>query len=133
GAAYYGMVRRGQGVRIAANLGRSYYIEVDETPPETMCLIPGNAEPGQTFAPPNRLRLEVGTPVQFPLWVSSTRLADAAGDLVAIDRQSLTPLPPIRTVLVRGRRTQQQTADVTLETELSEIGTLGLYCVDVEK
>src|SRR5690606_3735521 len=48
------------------------------------------------------------------------------------DRQSLTPLPPIRTVLVRGRRRQQQTTQVTLETELSESGTLGLYCVDSE-
>ncbi|WP_164102120.1 hsp70 family protein [Candidatus Laterigemmans baculatus] len=132
GAAYYGMVRRGRGVRIAANLGRSYYIEVDDAPPETMCLIPGSAEPGQTFAPPHRLRLEVGVPVQFPLWVSSTRLADAAGDLVAIDRQALTPLPPIRTVLVRGRRREQQTTEVTIETQLSEIGTLGLYCVDTE-
>lgn len=132
GAAYYGMVRRGRGVRIAANLGRSYYIQVADTPPETMCLIPGNAEAGQAFAPPHRLRLEVGTPVQFPLWVSSTRLADSAGDLIPIDPQSLTPLPPIRTVLVRGRRRQQQTIEVTLQTELSEIGTLGLYCVDVE-
>lgn len=132
GAAYYGMVRRGRGVRIAANLGRSYYIQVAETPPETLCLIPGNAEAGQVFAPPHRMRLEVGSPVQFPLWVSSTRLADAAGDLVAIDPQSLTPLPPIRTVLVRGRRRGQQTIEVVLETELSEIGTLGLYCVDAE-
>lgn len=132
GAAYYGMVRRGRGVRIAANLGRSYYIQVAETPPETMCLIPGNAEAGQTFSPQHRMRLEVGAPVQFPLWVSSTRLADSAGDLVPIDPQSLTPLPPIRTVLVRGRRREQQTIEVTLQTELSEIGTLGLYCVDAQ-
>ena len=30
GAAYYGMVRRGRGVRIAAGLARSYYIGVEE-------------------------------------------------------------------------------------------------------
>ncbi len=29
GAAYYGMVRRGQGVRIAAGLARTYYIGVE--------------------------------------------------------------------------------------------------------
>ena len=40
GAAYYGMVRRGQGVRIAAGLARTYYIGVETlrrrspTPPE---------------------------------------------------------------------------------------------------
>ena len=31
GAAYYGMVRRGQGVRIAAGLARTYYIGVEST------------------------------------------------------------------------------------------------------
>ena len=31
GAAYYGMVRRGQGVRIAAGLARTYYIGVEAT------------------------------------------------------------------------------------------------------
>ena len=29
GAAYYGMVRRGEGVRIAASLARTYYIGID--------------------------------------------------------------------------------------------------------
>ena len=32
GAAYYGMVRRGRGVRIAAGLARSYYIGVETSP-----------------------------------------------------------------------------------------------------
>jgi molecular chaperone DnaK (HSP70) len=131
GAAYYGMVRRGQGVRIAANLARSYYMQVSPEPPETMCLIPGSAETAQTFAPDHPLRLELGTPVQFPLWVSSTRLADAAGDLIPIEAAEMSPLPPIRTVLTRGRKRGQQTIDVRIETELSEIGTLGLFAVDV--
>lgn len=130
GAAYFGMVRRGLGVRIAANLGRSYFIQVAQEPPETMCLVPGSAEPGQRFAPQPVLRLHLGEPVQFPLWVSSTRLADAPGDLVAIDRGELSPLPPIRTVLVRGRQRTAQTIEVRMEAELSEIGTLGLFCAD---
>lgn len=130
GAAYFGMVRRGEGVRIAANLGRSYYMQVAETPPETVCLIPGSAEAGEQFSGAQTLQMELGAPVQFPLWVSSTRLTDNPGDLVALDRQSLTPLPPIRTVLSRGKKKERQTIEVHIETELSEIGTLGLYCVD---
>lgn len=132
GAACYGMVRRGEGVRISANLARSYYMQVAETPPETMCLIPGSAEAGQTFSPPHLFKLELGTPVQFPLWVSSTRLADQAGDLIPMDRAEMSPLPPIRTVLSRGKKRAQQTIDVRIETELSEIGTLGLFAVDAE-
>lgn len=130
GAAYFGMVRRGQGVRIAANLGRSYYMQVADSPPETMCLIPGSAEAGQTYTPDAPLRLQVGQPVQFPLWVSSTRLADAAGTMVALQREQLSPLPPIRTVLKRGRQRSSEQITVRIETGLSEIGTLGLYCVD---
>lgn len=132
GAAYYGMVRRGLGIRIAANLARSYYIQVSENPPEAMCLIPGSAEAGQTFSPSHSFELELGIPVQFPLWVSSTRMADATGSLVTIDRGELSPLPPIRTVLTKGKKRSQQKIRVRIECELSEIGTLGLFAVDAE-
>ncbi|MCC9601194.1 hsp70 family protein [Stieleria sp. JC731] len=131
GAAYYAMVRRGEGVRIAANLGRSYYMQVSGEPPQALCLIPGNAEAGQQFrADEYPLRLQIGQPVQFPLWVSSTRLADRAGQLVPIDSSELTPLPPICTALVRGGSRDDSLLEVFIESELSEIGTVGMYCVE---
>ncbi|TWT82189.1 Chaperone protein DnaK [Planctomycetes bacterium CA13] len=131
GAAYYAMVRRGQGVRIAANLGRSYYMQVTSDPPRGLCLIPGKAEAGQRFrADSHPLRLKIGTPVQFPLWVSSTRLADSVGDLVPIDRTEASPLPPICTALVQGKKHVDAEIEVVIEAELSEIGTIGLFCVD---
>ena len=46
GAAYYGMVRRGEGVRVAANLARSYYVGIDSPEPTAVCLVPGNADTG---------------------------------------------------------------------------------------
>lgn len=130
GAAYFGMVRRGLGVRIAANLGRSYFLQVADAPPETICLIPGNAQSGEAHSPRQEFRLRLGVPVQFPLWVSSTRLADLPGDRIAIDRSELSSLPPIRTVMVRGKSKAADEIDVRMEAELSEIGTLGLFCVD---
>lgn len=133
GAAYYGMVRRGQGVRIAANLGRSYYMQVGDAPPMGLCLIPGSAEAGQRFsATSHPLELQIGAPVQFPLWVSSTRLADNVGDLVPMQDAEATALPPICTALVRGRQREEATVRVVVESELSEIGTVGLYCVATE-
>ena len=134
GAAYYAMVRRGQGIRIAANLGRSYYMQVSDDPPKAICLIPGTAEAGQRFlADDHPLQLQVGAPVQFPLWVSSTRLADRVGELVAIERNDMTALPPICTALVRGRRREEAQLQVFVESELSEIGTVGMHCVDAAK
>ncbi len=133
GAAYYAMVRRGQGVRIAANLGRSYYMQVEHLPPAAICLIPANAEAGQRFrADDHPLQLQVGAPVQFPLWVSSTRLADGVDELVTIERSEMSPLPPICTALVRGRRRQEAQLNVFVESELSEIGTVGMFCVDAD-
>ena len=134
GAAYYGMVRRGQGVRIAANLARSYYIGVESDQPTAVCLVPGNAEPGQTIEMPERLFvLLISQPVEFPLWVSSLRLTDHPGALVAIDREQMSPLPPIRTVLRTHKRRETGVISVRLHARLTEIGTMDLWCTAADR
>ncbi len=138
GAAYYAMVRRGEGVKIAANLGRSYYMQVAEPSSEgesiqAICLIPGSAEAGQRFEIGNHpLELQLGEPVQFPLWASSTRLADRAGEMVRIGVNEASRLPPIYTALGEGKRREAKTIRVMIQSELSEIGTVGMWCVDAD-
>jgi hypothetical protein len=151
GAAYYGMVRRGQGVRIAAGLARSYYIGVgdkgeeiappgnEREPPGSsrrmegaVCLAPAGIEPGCDIdLTQRRFDLLVSEPVEFPLYFSSTRLTDAAGDLVPLDREQLTPLPPIRTVLRTRKKGEAETISVQLHARLTEIGTLDLWCSEL--
>jgi hypothetical protein len=152
GAAYYGMVRRGLGVRIAAGLGRTYYIGVEKAEPEggkmdegheggekekeyagsAICLVPANAEPGQDVElADRRFDLLVSEPVEFPLFISSTRLTDKPGELVAIDRERMTPLPPIRTVLKTRKKGEGETVSVALHARLTEIGTLDLWCSEI--
>ena len=131
GAAYYGMVRRGEGVRITANLARSYYVEVETGGQETsaVCLVPGHAEPGQTLDLKDReLELAIAQPVEFSLHVSSTRLTDEPGAIVPVQSEEMSPLPPIRTVLRTERKNQTGTIPVTLHAHLSEIGTIDLWC-----
>lgn len=129
GAAYYGMVRRGRGIRIAASLARTYYVGVAGERPSAVCLVPARAEPGSQIELTGReFRLLVSTPVEFPLFVSSTRLTDAPGQLVAIDREQMTPLPPIRTVLAKRKKSDPDEVVVHLHAALSEIGTLELWC-----
>ncbi|HUT91287.1 MAG TPA: Hsp70 family protein [Thermoguttaceae bacterium] len=161
GAAYYGMVRRGQGVRIAAGLARTYYVGVagtavdalakaddalakaaDPSSPEpalgvgsgmAVCLVPAGMEPGQDLHLTERqFDLLVSQPVEFPLYVSSTRLTDAAGELVAVDREQMRPLPPMRTVLRTRRKSDSPTISVHLHARLTEIGTLDLWCSQVD-
>ena len=49
--------------------------------------------------------LLVSEPVEFPLFTSSIRLTDQPGELVPVDPEQMTALPPIRTALkTRSRR-----------------------------
>jgi molecular chaperone DnaK (HSP70) len=132
GAAYYGMVRRGVGVRISAALARSYFIGVEAADGSTsaVCLMPAGVEEGQTVQlDERRFKLLVRQPVEFPLYVSSTLVSVAAGQLLDFDPEQLTPLPPIRTVLDIGKKSAGADAiDVSLRGRLTEIGTLELWC-----
>ena len=135
GAAYYGMVQRGAGVRIAANLARAYYIGVEHAAGPTaqaVCLVPGDAETGcEIELPEQEFQLTISEPVEFPLYVSSTRLTDQPGEVITIDPEQVTPLPPIRTVLRTTRRSERGTVPVHLHARLSEIGTIELWCSQV--
>jgi hypothetical protein len=73
----------------------------------------------------------VSEPVEFPLFVSSTRLTDKPGELVPIDRERMTPLPPIRTVLRAKKKDEGEIISVNLHARLTEIGTLDLWCSEV--
>jgi molecular chaperone DnaK (HSP70) len=145
GAAYYGMVRRGAGERINAGLARTYYVgvaleatdtksESPETTPTShaLCLLPAGMEAGKD------VRLQehpfvalIDTPVVFPIYFSSTRLTDQPGDLVEVEPESLTSLPPIQTVL-QSRRKEQDRLKVHLLGRLTEIGTIELWCREVD-
>ena len=135
GAAYYGMVRRGHGTRIAGGLARAHYIGVEGEAAEAgghaaVCLLPAGIAAGQMVELTDRhFQLRIRQPVEFPLYTSSLHTADTPGTLVPIDPQLLRPLPPIRTVLTSGRRkSKAEVIPVTLHAQLSEIGTLELWC-----
>ena len=130
GAAYFGQVRRGEGVRIDARLARAYYLLVEQSPAQAMCVMPANAMPLDRFRiDEHPFHLMVGQPVQFPLFHSSTNLIHEIGQIVPVDKESMTAMSPIRTVLEMGNRKQQQLVPVVLESELSEIGTLAMNLV----
>lgn len=134
GAAYYGMVRRGAGEKIAAALARTYYIGVEGDEPQVVCLIAAGTEPGQHVDLENpTFELLVSQPVEFPLYVSSTRLADLPGTIVPFDREQMTPLPPIRTVIRSGSRGETGRLPIQLHARLTEIGTLDLWCSSLDQ
>ena len=119
GAAYAGLVRRGQGVRIGAGSARAYFVGVaSDDGARALCVAPRGMLEGNTTEVERVFRLVVGEPVSFPLF-SSTFSSAAAGDVV--DVADLEPLPAISTVLSPGRE-----VPVRLQATLSEVGTLEL-------
>jgi molecular chaperone DnaK (HSP70) len=134
GAAYYGMVRRGVGVRIAAGLARTYYVGVGGLEAETsaVCLLPAGIEDGQGVDLAERtFELTIREPVEFPIFVSSTRLTDRPGELLPVDAEQMTALPPIRTVLESTKK-GGGIVPVHLHAKLTEIGTLDLWCSETD-
>ena len=139
GAAYYGMVRRGQGVRIAAGLARTYYVGVEGSAAgaapgtQALCLCPAGLEPGEEVdLTQHTFELRLAQPIELPLFVSSTRLTDRPGDLVTVEREQLTALPPIRTVFKAGKSVAGDSVRVILKARLTEIGTLDLWCSELD-
>ena len=130
GAAYYGLVRRGEGVRISSGLALTYYvgIESEAADPQAVCLIPAGMEEGDGVELDREFELRIRQPVEFPVFVSASRTTDAAGALVTVSSEELRALPPIRTVLRSGRKTTADTVGVRLGCRLTEVGTLDISC-----
>lgn len=137
GAAYYGKVRRGIGVRIGGGTSRGYYFAVDikdsSGKPETkaLTLLPRGSEEGSSYELSQTFWLQPNTPVAFRLYSSSVRLYDKQGDAVTIDPQEMQLLPPIHTVLRFGKGSiadaSKDKIPVHLGITLTAIGTLELW------
>jgi hypothetical protein len=66
-------------------------------------------------------------PVSFDLYCSSFRTGDRIGDLVNVD-DSLSPLPPIQTVIQFGKKAKEASLPVKVEASYTEVGTLAIWC-----
>ncbi|MBF5042709.1 Hsp70 family protein [Aggregicoccus sp. 17bor-14] len=134
GAAYYGLVRRGLGLRIGGGAARAYYVRLEAAPgsgdtqPQALCLIPRGFEEGQSVELGQQpFTLALGRPVQFALLSTTSDRIDKPGDVVAL-AEDLKPLPPIHTLL-KGASGKAAEVPVHLQAALTEIGTLELSCV----
>lgn len=141
GAAYYGLVRRGEGVRISAGLARTYYVGVGSSsestqqasPGNAICLMPAGAEPGSEVQLETPVfELQVAAPVEFQLYYSGTRLTDKPGAIVPVEPTQLTALPPIRTVLRQRKSRETSVVAVQVQAALDEIGLLQVGCQQVD-
>jgi molecular chaperone DnaK (HSP70) len=132
GAAYFGLVRRGLGVRIGSGAARTYYLGLEtgaDAPARVLCLVPRGMEEGESVEiSAHEFELLANRAVSFPLFTATDRVGERAGQILTVEPGALTLLPPIRTVLRFGRKLAEATLPVHIEVRLTEIGTLEVWC-----
>jgi molecular chaperone DnaK (HSP70) len=127
GAAYYGLARRGAGVRIGSGTARTYYLGLDAAGDEALCVVPRGMDEGDRVEIDRDFVLTTNRAVAFPLFTATDRTGERAGEVIG-QAGALGALPPIRTILRFGRKLEERTLPVRLEVELTEIGTLEVWC-----
>jgi hypothetical protein len=141
GAAYYGRARRGQGVRIRSGVSRAYYIGIEsampavpgmEAPLKALCVVPFGMEEGTEAVVPDReFGLVVGEPAEFRFLSSTIRKQDHVGDFLENWGGEIEELSPLEvTLTLEGQ--QGSVLPVRLESRVTEIGTLELWCASRE-
>lgn len=139
GAAYYGLVRRGKGVRIRGGTARSYYIGIESSMPavpgmapplKALCVASFGMEEGTEAAVPDReFGLVIGEPAEFRFLSSTTRKDDRVGTLIEQVDETINELAPVATQLGSERDAHAgEVVPVHLRTRVTEIGTLELWC-----
>ena len=139
GAAYYGLVRRGKGIRIRGGVARSYYIGIESAMPavpgipaplKALCVVPFGMEEGTEADIPGReFGMVVGEPVEFRFLSSTVRKDDPIGSLVERwPEGEIEEIVPIQTSMdvEEEAAAPGTTIPVTLHANVTEIGTLEL-------
>lgn len=140
GAAYYGHVRTGRGVRIRGGTAQSYYVGIEsnmpaipgmEPPISALCLAPFGMEEGTEMAlDAQAFGLVVGEPVRLRFFGSSVRRADTVGTLLDFwGPDELVELQEIEANLPAEGRNPGDVVPVTLHARVTDIGTLELNAV----
>ncbi|MDC0748918.1 Hsp70 family protein [Polyangium mundeleinium] len=143
GAATYGLVRKGRGLRIRGGTARAYYVGIEsavpavpglEPPISALCVAPFGMEEGTEAAlPPQELGVVVGEPVRFRFFGSSVRRDDAAGvELESWGEGELDELAPIEVTLPADGRREGDVVPVRLRSSITEVGTLLVEAVPIE-
>ena len=140
GAAYYGYVRQGKGVRIRGGTAAAYYVGVESAMPsvpgfppplEALCIAPFGMEEGTgAELPHDEFGLVVGEPVRFRLFGSNVRRDDVVGTRLDYwDEDELRELNEIEVHLSSENRRPGEVVPVHLAAHVTEVGTLRLEAV----
>ncbi|HBF09068.1 MAG: Hsp70 family protein [Pseudomonadota bacterium] len=146
GAAYYGQVRQGKGLRIRGGLANTFYIGVESSMPaipgmpapvQALCVAPFGMEEGDSIeaVTSQTFGLIVGETVNFQFFGSSVRHDEAGTLLDDWDDGELNSLPDIQALVpetIAGQTRQKgEVVPVKLGARVTELGTLEVLACPV--
>ena len=140
GAAYYGLARRGRGIRIRGGIGRPYYIGVESAMPavpgvpapmKALCVVPFGMEEGAgAEIRQKEFGLVVGEPAIFSLLTSTVRNKDQIGEIVEDWAGEIEEVSAMEASLTAAPGEEGgKIIPVWLQSMVTEVGTLELWCV----
>jgi molecular chaperone DnaK (HSP70) len=140
GAAYYGFVRKGKGVRIKGGTAAAYYVGIESAMPAVpglapdivaLCIAPFGMEEGTSEELPNdEFGLVVGEPVRFRFFASTIRREDKVGTRLDYwTDEELAELDELDITLPEEGRRSGEIVPVHLCAAVTEVGTLELQAV----
>jgi hypothetical protein len=140
GAAYYGAVKQGRGVRIRGGTARSYYVGIESAglaipgamrPLRALCVVPFGMEEGSEIDVPGaEIGLVTGEQVSFRFFSSSRRKQDRPGDLLSSwSEEELAETDSLEANLPPIEDFEDQYVPVRFHSRLTELGVFELWCV----
>lgn len=138
GAAYFGLVREGLGLRVGGGSPREYFLGLGEDPGEVLppnvrkvvCIAPRGMQDGQSLeVSDNEFQLVTNRPVAFPLFATASPRKDPVGSIQFLDADELHELPPLQTVIKFGKQKAGTKVPVRIQVRRTELGTLELSCL----
>ncbi len=143
GAAYYGFVRKGKGVRIKGGTAAAYYVSIESSMPAVpgmapdivaLCIAPFGMEEGtREELPEDEFGLVVGEPVRFRFFASTTRRDDKVGARLNYwTNEELSELDELDVTLPEEGRRSGEIVPVHLCAAVTEVGTLELQAVSLK-
>lgn len=142
GATYFGTVSEGHGIRIRGGVSQSYYLGVESALPaipgfkppiKALCVAKQGTEEGTTLDVPDRtFAIRIGKTAEFKFFKSNCRRDDNFGEIFEDMDESFEDTSSLKLELEAYEGMKPgDIIDVKLQVAITEIGTLEVYCIEL--
>ncbi|MBR4569103.1 MAG: Hsp70 family protein [Candidatus Riflebacteria bacterium] len=142
GATYFGTISEGHGIRIRGGVSQSYYLGVESAIPaipgfkppiKALCVAKQGTEEGTTLDVPDRtFAIRIGKTAEFKFFKSNCRRDDNFGEIFEDMDETFEDTSSLRLELEAYEGMKPgDIVDVKLQVAITEIGTLEVYCIEL--